>query len=81
MPLDVLAECAEASGWSRSRAQELQALPTTEAALHRLVAAGVEGQAVLNEAARRVVAVVKREFGITAEVLLTDSHGTVIGKN
>ncbi|MHB8793676.1 MAG: cobalt-precorrin-5B (C(1))-methyltransferase CbiD [Thermoleophilia bacterium] len=81
MPLDVLAECAEASGWSRRRVQALQALPTTEAALQRLIAAGTEGRAALDDAARRVATVVKQEFGITAEVLLTDSHGTVIGRN
>lgn len=81
MPLDVLAECAEASGWSRRRAQALLALPTTEAALQRLIAAGTEGRAALDDAARRVATVVKQEFGITAEVLLTDSHGTVIGRN
>lgn len=81
MPLDVLAECAEASGWSHRRAQALLALTTTEAALQRLTAAGKEGRAALDEAARRVARTVKQEFDITAEVLLTDSHGTVIGKN
>ncbi|MHB9111936.1 MAG: cobalt-precorrin-5B (C(1))-methyltransferase CbiD [Thermoleophilia bacterium] len=81
MPLDVLSECAEASGWSRRQAQALLALPTTEAALQRLVAAGKEGRAALDEAAARVALAVKQEFGIAAEVLLTDAHGTVIGRN
>jgi len=80
MPLDVLAACAEASGWSRRRAQALMAVPTTEAALQRLIAAGMEGQAVIDEAARRVAAAVKREYGLTAEVLLTDAHGMVVGR-
>lgn len=80
MPLDVLAACAEASGWSPRRAQALMALPTTEAALQRLTAAGKEGRAALDEAAYRVAMAVKREYGLAAEVVLTDAHGTVIGR-
>ncbi|MBI5870291.1 MAG: cobalamin biosynthesis protein CbiD [Actinobacteria bacterium] len=81
MPLDVLADCAEASGWSHRRAQELLAMPTTEAALQRLTAAGKAGRAALDEAARRVAAAILQEYGITAEVMLTDAHGTVIGNS
>ncbi|MDO8735819.1 MAG: cobalt-precorrin-5B (C(1))-methyltransferase CbiD [Thermoleophilia bacterium] len=81
MPLDLLAECAEAAGWSRSRAQALLALPTTEAALQRLVADGKEGRAALDEAAQRVAVAVKQEYGIAAEVVLTDGHGNIVGRN
>jgi cobalt-precorrin-5B (C1)-methyltransferase len=81
MPLDVLAECAEASGWSPGRAQSLLTLPTTEAALQQLTASGKEGRAALDLAAVRVEAAVRQEYGITAQVLLTDTHGSVIGRN
>jgi len=80
MPLDVLAACAEAVGWSSERAQALMALPTTEAALRQLTGAGAEGAAVLDEAARRVAARVKEAYGVTASVMLTDSHGDIVGQ-
>lgn len=80
MPLDVLAECAEAAGWKSSRARELLLLPTTEAALTRLVEAGAEGALVLEETARRVAARVNDEYGITAEVILTDGRGKIVGR-
>lgn len=80
MPLDVLAACAEGAGWSRRRARALESLPTTEAALERLLSGDGEGAAALEKAARLVVARVKKDFGITAGVWLTDRSGNVIGK-
>lgn len=79
MPLDQLAECAEAMGWSHRRACALTLLPTTEAALKRLRGAGASGAATLDEVARRVAARVKKNYGITAAVMLTDGHGQVVG--
>jgi len=79
MPLDVLADCAVTQGWSRRRARALELLPTTEAALTRLKAAGAE--AVLDEAARRVAAVIRKEFKMKTEVFLTDSHGGIVGRS
>jgi cobalt-precorrin-5B (C1)-methyltransferase len=80
MPLDVLAECAEAVGWSRRRAQGLTLLPTTEAALKLLREADVSGTAVLDEAARRVAARVKQDYGIIAAVRLTNGRGDIVGR-
>lgn len=79
MPLDVLADCAIAAGWSSRRARTLTLLPNTEAAVTRLVAASAE--AVLDEAARRVAAVVKKEFRLGAKVILTDGRGEVVGRS
>ncbi|MHB8858131.1 MAG: cobalt-precorrin-5B (C(1))-methyltransferase CbiD [Thermoleophilia bacterium] len=80
MPLDVLAACAEEAGWSHAKAQALTLLPTTEAALKQLEAAGAPGTAALDEAARRAVARVKKDYGIIAEVIMTDGHGRVVGR-
>jgi len=77
-PLDVLADVAEAEGFSRRRARALKLLPTTEAALRRLQRAGAVE--VLDETARRVAARIKEEYGIRAEVMLTDSKGIVVGR-
>lgn len=78
MPLDVLEESALAAGWSRRRAAALRLMPTTEAAVEKLLAAGNE--AVLDGAARRAAAVVRERFGLRAEVLLTDRAGRVAGR-
>jgi cobalt-precorrin-5B (C1)-methyltransferase len=78
MPLDVLADCAQAIGWSRQRAATLKLMPTTEAAVARLMAA--DAGAVLDEAAQRVGAVVRRNFGLQVEVFLTDRAGVVVGR-
>jgi cobalt-precorrin-5B (C1)-methyltransferase len=78
VPLDVLADSAEAAGWDHDRAQELKLLPTTEAAVWRLREGGA-GQA-LDKAAHRAAAMVKRQYGLGAEVLLTDSQGEIIGR-
>jgi len=80
MPLDLLADCAEVAGWSHCKAQALLELPTTEAALQKLTASGEEGRAALDEAARRVAGAVKNEYGIEAEVTLTDAHGAIVGR-
>jgi cobalt-precorrin-5B (C1)-methyltransferase len=79
MPLDVLADCAVAMGWSRRRARALELMPTTEAALKRLKADSAE--AVLDEAARRVAAVVGQEFKMNVEVFLTDRRGGIVGRS
>lgn len=79
MPLDVLADCAVAFGWSRRRTKALELLPTTEAVLNRLKTAGAE--AVLHEAARRVAAVIRKEFRMNAEVFLTDGRGGIVGRS
>lgn len=78
MPLDVLADSAEAAGWSRRRARSLALLPTTEAAIKKLLDAGAGG--ALDEGARRVAAVVNDSFGIGAEVMLTDRRGKIVGR-
>ncbi len=80
MPLDVLADCAEAMGWSHCRARDLMLSPTTEAALKQLEEAGAAGTATLDEAARRAAARVKKIYGITAEIILTDGHGRAVGR-
>ncbi len=79
MPLDVLAECAKETGWSQSRAQALLPLPTTEAALERLSTA-VEGGEVLAAVAKRAASMIKKEYGIAAQVYLTDGHGNIVGQ-
>lgn len=78
MPLDVLGACAEAAGWSRRQARALTLLPTTEAAVKRLLEAGAE--TALDEAARRAAAAAADEFGLAVEVILTDSRGNVVGR-
>lgn len=78
MPLDVLADCAEAAGLSPRRAGALKLLPTTEAALDELHGKG--GPAVLEEGARRVAAAVRESYGLGAEVLLTDRRGRVVAR-
>lgn len=78
MPLDVLAQCAEAVGISRRRAAALRALPTTEAAIRRLARAG--DLRVLDEAARRAAAAARHSYGLKVEVLLTDGSGNIVGR-
>ncbi len=78
MPLDVLADAALACGWSSRQAQALEMLPTTEAAVRKLMKTGK--CEVLDEVARRVAATASKEFGLKAEVLLTGSSGEVVGK-
>jgi len=78
MPLDVLADCALEAGWSCRRAKALELLPTTEAAVGRLVSAGAAE--VLDTAARRVTAAVRKEFGISAQILLTNGRGEIVGR-
>lgn len=78
MPIDVLAESAVEAGWSSRRAAALKRLPTTEAAVRRIVKAG-EGQ-VLDITAARVARAVGDRFGVTAEVILTDGRGAVVGR-
>jgi len=78
MPLDVLADCAREIGWSDRRAAALESLPTTEAAIRRIIKAGEA--AVLDLAAARVAAAVKERYGIRARVMLTDSRGDIVGK-
>jgi len=80
MPLDVLADCAAQAGWSPRQAKGLTLLANTEAALARLEAGGEEGTVALNEAARRVAARVKKEYGIAAEVMLTNGRGEIVGR-
>jgi cobalt-precorrin-5B (C1)-methyltransferase len=76
-PLDVLADCARAAGLSKARVQELGLMPTTEQAVRSLRAAG---QAmVLDEAARRAADMVKKNYGLSAEIYLTDAAGEVVG--
>lgn len=77
-PLDVLAECALATGLSARRAAGLKALPTVEAAIQRLRRVG--DLEPLDEAARRVAARVKKTYGLSARVLLTDGAGRVVGR-
>ncbi len=79
MPLDVLAEAAGDAGWSRQRARALLLMPTTEAAVEKL-GSDAAGGAILDGTASRVAERVRRDFGITAQVMLTDGHGAIIGK-
>lgn len=79
MPLDVLAECATAAGLSGERAAALEMMPTTEAAIRSLRRAG--DFEVLDVAAGRVAARVKKEYGFKALVLLTDGGGRVVGRS
>ena len=79
MPLDVLADCGLATGMSGSRAAQLKAAPTTEAAIASIREAG-ELKA-LDEAARRVAARVNKDYGIDPEVLLTDAAGRPVGRS
>ncbi|MEK7816840.1 MAG: hypothetical protein AAB281_01135, partial [Actinomycetota bacterium] len=76
-PLDVLSACAAATGWSQKQAEGLKLLMTTEAALKRLRESGAG--AALDEGARRAAAAVQERFGGTAEVMLTNRRGEVIG--
>ena len=78
MPLDVLADCAVEAGWTRRRAAGLKSLPTTEAALQRIISAG-DGK-IIDLAAARVAAAVKERYSLKARVVLTDSRGAVAGK-
>jgi cobalt-precorrin-5B (C1)-methyltransferase len=79
MPLDILADCAGESGWSKRRAQALMSLQNTEAAIRRIIAAG-DGE-IIDCAARRVAWAVKQDYGIDADVVLTDNHGEVVGRS
>ena len=78
MPLDVLADCAQAAGWDRQRARGLMLLTTTEAAVRQLMAEGAVD--VIQAAAARAAAVVSREYGMEASVIFTDSGGEIIGR-
>lgn len=78
MPLDVLAASAGAVGLSDRRVAALKLLPTTEAAIRRLQRTG--DLEVLDDVARRVAAMVRKEFGIRADILLTDGGGQVVGR-
>lgn len=78
MPLDVLAESAEARGLGRQQAEALKALPTTEAAIRRLLGEG--NREVLDETARRVAAAVHEKFGLRADVYLTDGSSNTVGR-
>lgn len=79
MPLDVLAECAVEGGWTGRRASALKKLPTTEAAVRRIIDAG-EGR-ILDMAAARVSRAVREGYGINAKVALTDSRGAIVGRS
>ncbi len=78
MPLDVLADCAAAVGMDPDRARVIETLPNSGAAVSFLLEAGAE--AALDEAARRAAARVRRSYGLSARVLLTDSRGRVVGR-
>ena len=77
-PLDVLADCAESSGWDVEQANKLKLLPTTEAALRRLL--DQDAGAALACAAARAAQALRREYGIEAQVLLTDGEGEIVGR-
>lgn len=78
MPLDVLAESAIVLGLDEQEASALKKLPTTEAAIRRLLADGKEK--VLDEAARRVAASVEEKYSLRADVYLTDGSGDTVGR-
>lgn len=77
-PLDVLADCYVSLGREGDRARELTLLPTTEAALQELLEDGAG--AALDCAAARAASALSGEYGIAAEVLLTDSGGDIVGR-
>lgn len=79
MPLDVIADCARAYGWSSRRAAALEKLPTTEAAIRRIIEAG-DGD-ILDLAARRVARAVRKSYGLGARVILTDTRGQTVGRS
>ncbi len=77
-PLDVVADAAGSCGLSGRQARALALLPTTEAAIKKLLEAG--RREVLDEVARRSAAKASKEFGLKVEVFLTDGGGAIVGK-
>lgn len=77
-PLDVLADCCRELGWNKKRAGELRLMPTTEAAVKMLI--GDNAGSALDCAAMRAAEALGREYGIDAEVNLTDSRGNIVGR-
>ncbi len=78
-PLDVLAAMAEKRGLSSGQALVLKRLPTTEAAVKQLIAAGMTG--VLDEVAEKVAAAVSQHFDLKAKIMLTDGAGAIVGQS
>ncbi|MEW6018697.1 MAG: cobalt-precorrin-5B (C(1))-methyltransferase CbiD [Pseudomonadota bacterium] len=77
-PLDVIAGAAMELGLGKRKADALSLLPTTEAAVAALAKSG--DTAVLDAVAGSVRQAVASEYGIEADVLLTDGSGRVMGR-
>ncbi len=79
MPLDVLADAARAAGLSARLARSLPLMPTTEAAVQKLLHSG--RSQVLDEVARRAAARAGGRYGLKVRVFITDAGGRIAGSS